>query len=101
MEKEQIKYCLYARKSTEQEDRQALSIDSQIKEMKALAEREGLNIVEIKRESHSSKEVGQRPIYNEMIEEIRQSRFNGILTWGPRQISEKCRRFRSSSRFDG
>ncbi|MDD3085976.1 MAG: recombinase family protein [Candidatus ainarchaeum sp.] len=90
MEKEQIKYCLYARKSTEQEDRQALSIDSQIKEMKALAEREGLNIVEIKRESHSSKEVGQRPIYNEMIEEIRQSRFNGILTWAPDRLARNA-----------
>nr|HMP28372.1 recombinase family protein [Saprospiraceae bacterium] len=60
-----IKYCLYARKSTEQEDKQALSIESQIREMSDLAERDGLKIVEIKRESHSSKEVGQRPIYNE------------------------------------
>ena len=90
MEKEQIKYCLYARKSTEQEDRQALSIDSQIKEMKVLADREGLNIVEIKRESHSSKEVGQRPIYNEMINEIRQGKFNGILTWAPDRLARNA-----------
>lgn len=90
MEKEQIKYCLYARKSTEQEDRQALSIDSQIKEMKTLAEREGLNIVEIKRESHSSKEVGQRPVYNEMISEIRQGKFNGILTWAPDRLARNA-----------
>ena len=49
-----VTYCLYARKSTENEDKQALSIESQVNEMKALAEREGLEIVEIKRESHSS-----------------------------------------------
>lgn len=85
-----IKYCLYARKSTEQEDKQALSIESQVKEMIALAEREGLEIVEIKRESHSSKEVGQRPVYNELINEIRQGKFNGILTWAPDRLSRNA-----------
>ena len=43
-----LKYCLYARKSTEAEDKQALSIESQIKEMTALAQREKLHIVEVK-----------------------------------------------------
>lgn len=85
-----IKYCLYARKSTEQEDKQALSIESQVKEMITLAEREGLEIVEIKRESHSSKEVGQRPVYNELISEIRQGKFNGILTWAPDRLSRNA-----------
>jgi len=85
-----IKYCLYARKSTEQEDKQALSIESQVREMTSLAEREGLEIVEIKRESHSSKEVGQRPVYNELISEIRESKFNGILTWAPDRLSRNA-----------
>jgi len=40
-----VKYCLYARKSSESEERQILSIDSQIKEMLQLAEREGLEVV--------------------------------------------------------
>ena len=44
------RYCLYARKSTESDERQAMSIDSQIKEMQAMAEREGLNVVAVKRE---------------------------------------------------
>lgn len=56
--------------------------------MQSLAEREGLEIVEIKREAHSSKEVGQRPVYNELISEIRQGKFNGILTWAPDRLSE-------------
>lgn len=74
----------------EQEDKQALSIESQVKEMLELAEREHLEIIEIKRESHSSKEVGQRPIYNELIAEIKQGKFNGILTWAPDRLSRNA-----------
>lgn len=84
------RYCLYARKSTESEERQVLSIDSQIKEMLQLAEREGLEIVAMKRESHSAKETGQRPVFNEIIEEIKQDKFNAILTWAPDRISRNA-----------
>ncbi len=85
-----VKYCLYARKSTESEERQVLSIDSQIKEMLQLAEREGLEIVAMKRESHSAKETGQRPVFNEIVEEIRAGKYNGILTWAPDRISRNA-----------
>ena len=85
-----IKYCLYARKSTESEERQVLSIDSQIKEMLLLAEKENLNVVTMKRESHSAKETGQRPVFNEIIDELRQGKFNGILTWAPDRISRNA-----------
>jgi site-specific DNA recombinase len=84
------KYCLYARKSTESEERQVLSIDSQINEMLALAEREGLEIVAMKRENHSAKETGQRPVFNEIIDEINQGKYNAILTWAPDRISRNA-----------
>lgn len=85
-----VKYCLYARKSTESEERQILSIDSQIKEMLQLAEREDLEVVTMKQESHSAKETGQRPVFNEIIEEIKLGKFNGILTWAPDRISRNA-----------
>jgi DNA invertase Pin-like site-specific DNA recombinase len=85
-----VKYCLYARKSTESEERQVLSIDSQIKEMLQLAERENLEIIKMKRESHSAKETGQRPVFNEIVEEIRAKKYNGILTWAPDRISRNA-----------
>lgn len=85
-----IKYCLYARKSTEEEDKQALSIESQVREMTKIAEKDGLIIAEIKRESHSSKEVGQRAIYNELLAEIRQGKFTGILTWAPDRLGRNA-----------
>jgi len=81
---------LYARKSTESEERQVLSIDSQVKEMLQIAEREGLEIAEIRRESHSAKESGKRPVYMELLEDIRRGRFNGILTWAPDRLSRNA-----------
>ena len=85
-----VKYCLYARKSTESEEQQVLSIDSQIKEMLTMAEREHLEIAETKRESHSAKEAGQRPVFNEIVEEIKSGKFNGILTWAADRISRNA-----------
>ena len=85
-----VRYCLYARKSTEQDEVQALSIDSQIKEMSALAARDGLEVVVTKRESHSAKETGQRPVFNEMLDDIRAGKYNGILTWAADRISRNA-----------
>lgn len=85
-----MKYVLYARKSTESEERQILSIDSQVKEMLQLAERENLEIVDIRREAHSAKDSGQRPVFKEILEDIRRQRFNGILTWAPDRLSRNA-----------
>jgi DNA invertase Pin-like site-specific DNA recombinase len=87
---EKLKYCLYCRKSSESEERQVMSIDSQIKEMLNIAEREKLEIVNIKREAHSAKETGQRPVYNEMIADLKEGKFNAILTWAPDRISRNA-----------
>lgn len=85
-----VKYCLYARKSTESDEKQALSIDSQVKEMLAIAERDGLEIIDIRREAHSAKDSGQRPVYKELLEDIRRGRYNGILTWAPDRLSRNA-----------
>ncbi len=85
-----VKYCLYARKSTEQDEKQALSIDSQVKEMLSIAERENLEIVDIRREAHSAKDSGQRPVFKEILEDVRRERFNGILVWHPDRLSRNA-----------
>lgn len=84
------RYCLYARKSSEDDERQALSIESQVKEMMAIAKREGLEIVEVRRESHSAKASGCRPVYMELLKDVREGAFNGILTWAPDRLSRNA-----------
>ena len=87
---QELKYCLYARKSTEGDEKQALSIDSQIKEMTQIAGREKLNVVEIRRESHSAKESGQRPVFEEIVRDIDNGIFNAIITWAPDRLSRNA-----------
>jgi DNA invertase Pin-like site-specific DNA recombinase/predicted metal-binding protein len=87
---EKVKYVLYARKSSESDEKQALSIDSQVKEMLQIAERENLEVVDIRRESHSAKDSGQRPVFSEILKDIRTGRYNGILTWAPDRLSRNA-----------
>ena len=85
-----VRYCLYARKSTESEEQQVLSIESQMKEMAKIAERDGLEVVEIRKESHSAKATGEREVFNELLKDIRKGKFNGILTWAPDRLSRNA-----------
>ena len=85
-----VQYCLYARKSMEAEERQAMSIDSQTREMQQIAERDHLHVAVIKTESHSAKNSGERPVFNEIIGEIKAGKYNGILTWNPDRLSRNA-----------
>ena len=85
-----IKYCLYARKSTESDERQALSIESQVKEMLQIAERENLEIVDIRREAKSAKDSDKRPVFKELLNDISLDKFNAILTWAPDRLSRNA-----------
>ncbi len=85
-----VRYCLYARKSTEDEEKQILSIDSQVNEMKAIAIREGLDIVDTYKEAHSAKASGQRPEFKRLLDDIRLGKFNGILVWHPDRLSRNA-----------
>lgn len=74
------KFVIYARKSTESEDRQVLSIDSQIAELKAVAERRGFAVSEVLRESMSAKAPG-RPVFNTLMSRAESGEIAGILCW--------------------
>lgn len=87
---QKLTYCLYARKSSESDERQTMSIDSQIKEMSVIADKDGIEIVEIKRESHSAKNSGTRPLFLEMLYDLTIGKYNGILTWAPDRLSRNA-----------
>ncbi|MCL4873539.1 recombinase family protein [bacterium] len=74
------KYFLYARKSSEAEDRQILSIESQIGELKRIAENQNIQIAEILTEARSAKEPG-RPVFNSMMQRIYRGEAKGVLCW--------------------
>jgi DNA invertase Pin-like site-specific DNA recombinase len=85
-----LKYCLYARKSSESDEKQAMSIDGQLREMSDIAKREKINVVEVVTESHSAKETGQRPQFNYMLENVNKGKYNAIITWAPDRISRNA-----------
>lgn len=85
-----IQYCLYARKSSESDEKQAMSIDGQLREMEELTKRERIKVVEVITESHSAKETGQRDKFNYMVESIAKGKYNAIITWAPDRISRNA-----------
>jgi DNA invertase Pin-like site-specific DNA recombinase len=73
-------YVIYARKSTESDDRQVLSIDSQVHELRTLAARQGVSVAEVLTESKSAKAPG-RPVFGELVRRIHRGKVNGVLCW--------------------
>lgn len=73
-------YFLYARKSTDVEDKQVLSIEAQLFELRSLAKKEGLEIKEEFVEKRTAKMPG-RPIFNEMIKRIEKGEARGVVCW--------------------
>ncbi|TSC76702.1 MAG: recombinase, partial [Parcubacteria group bacterium Gr01-1014_29] len=69
-ETNKIKYFLYARKSSEAEDRQVASIEAQINELKRLATQLGIEILEEFTEAKSAKKPYIRPVFATMLERI-------------------------------
>ena len=81
-----MRYFLYARKSTDEEDRQILSIEAQVTEVKEYAIKENLQIVQEFIESKSAKVPG-RPIFTEMMSLLQKGKADAILTWHPDRLA--------------
>ncbi len=81
------KYFLYARKSTEADDRQVMSIEAQLFELREFARKENLCILTEYTESKSAKTPG-RIQFNLMMARIESSREPmGIISWHPDRLA--------------
>ncbi len=87
MKQEKPKYFLYARKSSESEDRQIQSINDQIDRLRIIAENQKIDIVEVLIESKSAKKPNNRPIFSNMVERIQNGEAEGILCWQINRLS--------------
>ena len=81
-----MKVFLYARKSTDDEERQILSIDAQRHELREYAEKQGLEIVFEFVESMTAKEPG-RPIFNDMLRRVEKGEAEALLAWHPDRLA--------------
>ena len=82
-----IEYFLYARKSSESEDRQVQSINDQINRLKQLACDLNLDIKEIFTESKSAKKPNNRSLFDKMMQQIENGEAEGILCWQINRLS--------------
>jgi site-specific DNA recombinase len=73
-------HVVYARRSSDSEDRQVLSIESQLKELRQLAADRGLRISGELIEKGSAREPG-RPVFNDLMKRVRSGVVDGILVW--------------------
>lgn len=88
------KFIVYVRKSSESDERQALSIDSQKNEMEKLIKRNELKPSQIIRpileESFSAKLANKRIVFIQMIKQLEEEKIDGIICWSPDRLSRNA-----------
>lgn len=88
---ETTRYVLYARKSSESNEKQVKSLDDQIGECLELARKLNLNVAHIIREEKSAKMPNNRPEFRQMLDDIKRGRYTGILAWHPDRVSRNMK----------
>ncbi len=90
--KEDYKYVIYARKSTDDKDKQSCSLSDQVKECKKYAASVGLVVVgKPIEEKKSAKKSGQRPKFDEILNMISTGKIHGIISWHPDRLSRNMK----------
>jgi DNA invertase Pin-like site-specific DNA recombinase len=81
-----MKCFLYARKSTDEDDKQLLSIEAQLTELREYVAKEKLCVVQEFVEKMTAKQPG-RPIFNAMLKAVEKGQAQGIVAWHPDRLA--------------
>lgn len=82
------RYAIYARKSTENAEKQVRSIDDQVKDCLKLAEDYGLIVVgEPIKETKSAKTPNKRPLFSALLNDVKNGKIDGIIAWHPDRLA--------------
>ncbi|KKR17755.1 MAG: Recombinase [candidate division CPR2 bacterium GW2011_GWC1_41_48] len=91
-QKKPLRYVIYARKSTDGDEKQARSLPDQVAECKDLAKEQGLKVIsEPIMEAKSAKEPNKRLKFRQMITDIEKGRYDGIIAWHPDRLARNMR----------
>jgi site-specific DNA recombinase len=82
-----IRYYIYVRKSTDVEDKQVLSVEAQIVELRKYAADNNMQIVGVIVEKQSAKTPGRKKFNTMMMQYIEAGEANGILSWHPDRLA--------------
>jgi site-specific DNA recombinase len=85
LKKESQMYVIYARKSSESEDKQVASVQSQLDALQDIIKSKGLQVVETFTENKSAKKPG-RPEFNRMVKTLNERKIKGIICWKPNRL---------------
>ncbi len=87
-----LKYVLYVRKSTDDLQKQVRSMEDQIAECEDLAERLHLKVIRPPiLERKSAKTPNKRPLFTQMLKDIRAGKYNAILAWHPDRLARNMK----------
>lgn len=87
-----VKYALYARKSTQGEEKQERSIKDQVDEcIERVVVPNKLNLVKTIKEEFSAKEPDTRAKFKQLIEDIRKGKITGLIAWHPDRLARNMK----------
>jgi len=87
----ELKYVVYVRKSSKGEEKQERSIQDQTDECREFAQKQNLRIKDVIQEQESAKDSGQRPKFNQMLTDIKNRKYDGIISWHPDRLARNMK----------
>ncbi len=83
------RYVIYARKSSDESDRQIKSIPDQLEQCRETARRHGILVAKEDefQEAKSAKRAGNRPVFDHVVQLVRRGEVQGVVCWHPDRLA--------------